>query len=148
MRKHAVPPGVTTYYRDQQHGRGGGANSCERAAQRSGKESPWTPATAATGTQGSHHVCFAENHTTSASSCCKCPYCTGHRQASAKASATKDPILLDKPGTASAAEAPHNRCVAGGKSSNHCWHTPCRLSGVWQRSLQPLSAITPLPSHP
>ena len=58
---------------------------------------------------------------------CKGPYCTAHRQASAGV-CHQEPhsrVLLNKPSTGCAAEAPTTDAQAGSKISNHCCHTPC-----------------------
>ena len=110
MSKHAVPPGVPVHHNILWRPATWRGRRCKvlrtRVAHRSGQNSSWTPATAAAGTQGSITCFFAGNHSC-AYCCCKAPYCTAHPRVSAsichQGSHNRD--LLDKPRTASAAEA-------------------------------------------
>lgn len=54
--------------------------------------------------------------------------------------------LPSKPGTASAAQPTTTYVQACSESLNHCYGTPCRLLGVWEQSLKPLSGIGTLSS--
>ena len=120
---------------------------CERVARPSGLDPCSTPATAATGTQGSI-VCLSRTTTPVPADIFPTAQLTVKpAQASGTGAPSADPT--DKPSTASAAEAPTTDGQSGSKSSNHCYHTPCyhtpcRLAGVWQQKLYPLTAITPL----
>lgn len=83
--RYVPPPGVPANLniqhiigRGQQHGGGRGADSCERAAERDGENSPWNPATSATGTRGSTTWFVAQNHTFCASCRFKGP-CSAQR---------------------------------------------------------------------
>ena len=120
---------------------------CERVARPSGLDPCSTPATAATGTQGSI-ACLSRTTTPVPTDIFPSAQLTVKpAQASGTEAPSADPT--DKPSTASAAEAPTTDGQAGSKSSNHCYHTPCyhtpcRLPGVWQQNLPPLIYITPI----